>query len=330
MRIIGIEEHYQPQMMGKIRLDWAEKTERPEMMDMDLMIQNVFPRLASPVEAFRLPEMDAIGMDMQVLSSGSPSVQAIDNAEEAVNVAKQCNDFLAEAVQKYPERFQAFATLPLADPKASAAELERCVKEYGFCGAMIQGHQYFHYLDEEIFYPLWEKACELNVPLSLHVLDTLPQGMRMFDGCYELCGPIWSWNMEAATHVMRLIINGIFDRYPDAQFIAGHMGEGLPYYLGRMDEGYETGKAHQVKALKKKPSEYFKSNIYITTSGKYHPAAMRCAIDSVGADRIFFATDYPFVSLKDSFDCFEACKDLTEEEKELICHKNAERVLGIK
>ena len=330
MRIIGIEEHYQPQFMGKIRLDWAAKTERPEMMDMDLMIKNVFPRLASPVEAFRLPEMDEIGMDMQVLSSGSPSVQALDDPKEAIDAAIKSNDFLAEAVNKYPDRFQAFATLPLADPEASAKELERCVKELGFVGAMVQGHQYFHYLDEEMFYPLWEKVCELNVPISLHVQDTLPQGMRMFDGCYELCGPIWSWNIEAATHTMRLVINGIFDRFPEAQFIAGHMGEGLPYYLGRMDEGYETGRAHLDKALKKHPSEYFKSNIYITTSGKYHPAAMRCAIDSVGADRIFFATDYPFVSLRDSFDCFEACKDLSEEEKELICHKNAERVFGIK
>lgn len=330
MRFIGIEEHYQPQTMGKIRMEWANRTHRPEMMDMDLMIKNVFPRLASPPEAFRLPEMDEIGMDMQVLSSGSPSVQAIDDPEEAVKVARESNDFLAEAVQKYPERFRAFAALPLADPAGAAEELERCVKEHGFVGGMVQGHQYFHYLDEEIYYPLWEKVCELKVPISLHVLDTLPDGMRMFDGCEELCGPIWSWNMEAATHVMRLIINGIFDRFPEALFIAGHMGEGLPYYLGRMDEGYETGKAHQVKPLKKNPSEYFKSNIYITTSGKYHPAAMRCAIDAMGADRIFFATDYPFVSLKDSFDCFAACTDLTEEEKELICHKNAERVLNIK
>lgn len=330
LRIIGIEEHYQPQMMGPIRMEWAKQTNRPEMMDMDLMIKNVFPRLSSPVEAFRLPEMNAMGMDMQVLSSGSPSVQAIDAPAEAVRIARESNDFLAEAVHKYPDHFQAFAALPLADPKGSAEELERCVKELGFCGAIIQGHQFFHYLDEEIYYPLWEKACELNVPISLHVIDTLPEGMLMLNGCEELCGPIWTWNMEAATHVMRMVINGIFDRFPEAQFIAGHMGEGLPYYLGRMDEGYETGRAHLTKTLKKNPSEYFKSNIYITTSGKYHPAAMRCAIDSVGADRIFFATDYPFVSLEDSFACFNACKDLTEEEKELICHKNAERVLGIK
>lgn len=329
MRIIGIEEHYQPPVVGKLRLEWAEKTERPEMMDMQMMIDNVFPRLSSPVEAFRLREMDEAGLSVQVLSSGSPSVQAVEDPVQAVAVAKECNDFIAAAMEKHPDRFGGFAALPLADPKAAAAELERCVKELGFCGGMVQGHQYFHYLDERIYDPLWEKACELNVPLSLHVLDTLPQGMRIYDDCWELCGPIWSWNMEAATHIMRLIINGVFDRFPTAQFIAGHMGEGLPYYLGRMDEGYDTGKAHLSKPLAKKPSEYFKSNIYMTTSGKYHPAAMRCAIDSMGADRIFFATDYPFLSLEESFACFAACTDLTEEEKELICHKNAERVLGI-
>lgn len=298
------------------------------MMDVSLMKKNVFPRLSSPVETFRLPEMDRNGMEMQVLSSGSPSVQAIDNPSEAVALARESNDLIADAMRKYPNRFSGFATLPLADPEASAKELERCVRELGFCGAMIQGHQYFRYLDDELYSPVWEMAQALDVPLSLHVIDTQPDGIRMLDGCHELMGPIWSWNFEAATHVMRLIINGVFDKFPKAKLIAGHMGEGLPYMLGRMDEGYETGMAHVTKPLQKMPSEYFKSNIYITTSGKYQPSAMRCAIDAVGADRIFFATDYPFVSLEDAFKCIGAC-DLTEEEKALIFHKNAENVLGL-
>ncbi|HIZ07334.1 MAG TPA: amidohydrolase family protein [Candidatus Eubacterium avistercoris] len=328
MRIIGIEEHYQLPVMGKIRMEWAEKTNRPEMLDMELMKENVFPRLTSPVEIFRLPEMDAIGMHMQVLSSGSPSVQALDNPADAVWLAKESNNLLAEAKRKYPSRFSGFATLPLADPTAAAKELERCVTELGFCGAMIQGHQNFHFLDEEIFFPIWETAQSLNVPLSLHVIDTQPAGMRIINGCQELMGPIWTWNFETATHVMRLIINGIFDKFSKVKFIVGHMGEGLPYMLGRIDEGYETGIAHLKKPLRKKPSEYFKSNIYITTSGKYHPSAMRCAIDAVGADRILFATDYPFVSLSDAFSCIKSCF-LSPEEQELIFHKNAESVLGI-
>lgn len=328
MKYIGIEEHYQPPFLGKIRQKWAGQTGRPEMMDMELMMRNVFPRLSSPVEQFRIPEMDAMGMDIQILSCGSPSVQAVEDPAESVEAAIACNDFIAKAIEDHPDRFLGFASLPLADPDASTRELRRCVCELGFKGAMIQGHQYFRYLDEEIYAPVWETAQELKVPLSLHVLDTLPQGMRMFDNMYELCGPIWSWNIEAATHVMRLVIGGIFDRYPNVQFIAGHMGEGLPYFLGRMDEGYDTGMAHITKALKKHPSEYFRSNIYITTSGKYQPSAMHCAIEAVGPDRILFATDYPFVSLEDSFACLEACR-LREEELEMICHKNAERLFHI-
>ncbi|MBR3402603.1 MAG: amidohydrolase [Parasporobacterium sp.] len=329
MKYIGIEEHYQPPFLGGVRMEWAQKTERPEMMDMELMIKNVFPRLSSPVEKFRLPEMDAVGLDIQILSSGAPSVQAIDDPVRAVEAARESNDFIAQAVKEHPDRFYGFAALPLADPAAAAEELRRCVLDLGFKGAMIQGHQYFRFLDDQIFDPVWEAAQELKVPLSLHVLDTLPQGMRMFDGMYELCGPIWSWNIEAATHVMRLILSGTFDRFPEVQFIAGHMGEGLPYYMGRMDEGYETGMAHLTKPLKKqRPSEYFRSNIYITTSGKYHPPAMRCAIEAIGADRILFATDYPFVSLKDAFACLNAC-NLPEEELELICHKNAERLFRL-
>lgn len=328
MRIIGIEEHYQPSSMGNVRLEWAKETKRPDMMDLDMMKQNVFPRLSSPVEAFRLPEMDAAGMEMQVLSSGSPSVQAVADPAKAVALAQESNDLIAEAMRKYPKRFSGFAALPLADPKAAARELTRCVTKLNFCGAMIQGHQDFHYLDEDIFAPVWETAQALDVPLSLHVIDTQPEGMRMLTGCPELMGPIWTWNFEGATHVMRLILNGLFDRYPRAKLIVGHMGEGLPYLLGRIDEGYETGLAHVNKPLQKMPSEYFKSNLYITTSGKYHPAAMRCAIDAVGADRIFFATDYPFLSLSDAFCCIEACH-LSGEEKELIFHKNAERVFGI-
>ena len=328
MKLIGIEEHYQMPSMGNIRLEWSKRTKRPEMMDLDLLLKHVFPRLSSPVEVFRLPEMDSVGMDMQVLSSGAPSVQAIEDPVEAVALARECNDFLADAVKRYPKRFSGFATLPLADPEAAARELERCVQQHGFCGAMIQGHQDFCYLDNPIFTPVLEAAQFLDVPVSLHVIDTQPDGLRMLNGCPELMGPIWSWNTEAATHVMRMVINGVFDRFPKLQLITGHMGEGLPYMLGRMDEGYETGMAHITKPLQKKPSEYFKSNLFITTSGKYQPTAMRCAIDAIGADRILFATDYPFLSLEASLSCINACL-LTEEEQELIFYKNAERVLKL-
>lgn len=328
MKKIAIEEHFQLPQLGQIRAEWSDRTGRPDMMDFEMMKKDVFPRLSSPVESFRLPDMDKNGIDIQILSSGSPGIQAISDIDYAVSLARECNDFLADTVRSYPNRFRAFAHLPLQSPKAAAKELERCILKLGFCGAMIQGHQNFHYLDEPQFYPIWEAAEALNVPLSLHVLDTQPKGMKIYDGCYELLGPIWSWNIESATHVMRLIVNGIFDHFPNAQFIVGHMGEGLPYYLGRMDEGYITGVAHINKKPLRLPSSYFRSNIYITTSGKYHPAAMRCAIDSIGAERILFACDYPFLSIEDSISCLDACT-LTEEELALICHKNAEKILHI-
>lgn len=313
--------------VNALRADWAKRENAPDGIDMDFFKNEVIPKLAAPLDTARIPAMDAAGITMQVLSSGSPGTHACTSGPQAVALAREMNDQLHDVMVRFPDRFGGFCALPTQDPEAAAKELERC-KALGFCGAMIQGRTDGKYLDDPRFYPIWEAAQALDMPISLHVLDTNVSDMRIFEGCYSLLGPGWSWNLEAATHVMRIIMNGIFERYPRAQLICGHMGEGLPYYFGRMDEGYITFSGHLEGKLTRLPSTYFKTNVYITTSGRYYPPAMRCAVDAMGADRVLFACDYPFVTMEDGVALLEAC-DLTQEEKELICYKNAQRLLGV-
>lgn len=327
MRRIAIEEVYNYPQNKDIRISWCKRENMPDMMDKEQFLNKIIPQQSAPLDTFRIPEMDKAGISMQVLSSGSPGVQGCFTAQEAVPLAVEMNDMLADEIKKYPDRFNGFCAVPTQDPEAAAREMERC-KKLGFCGAMIQGRTNGLYMDNEIFYPVWEAAQELDMPISFHVLDTNVDNMRIFEGCYGLLGPGWSWNLEAATHVLRVVINGVFERYPGVQLICGHMGEGLPYYLGRIDEGFMSFSGHLEGKINRLPSEFFKTNIYISTSGKYYPPAMKCAVEAMGADRILFAEDYPFISMKEGIELLEACS-LTEEEKELIYHLNAERVLHV-
>lgn len=327
MKRIALEEAMFYPQVNALRADWSKRENAPDGVDMDFLMNVVGPALAAPLDTVRLPAMDKAGITMQVLSSGSPGTHACTSGPQAVALAREMNDQLADVMRRFPDRFGGFCALPTQDPEAAAQELSRC-KALGFQGAMVQGRTDGKYLDDERFFPIWEAAEALDMPISLHVLDTSVSDMRIFDGCYSLLGPGWSWNLEAATHVMRIIMNGIFERYPKAQLICGHMGEGLPYYFGRMDEGYMTFSGHLEGKLTRLPSTYFTTNVYITTSGRYHPPAMRCAIDSMGIDRVLFACDYPFVSMEDGVKLVEAC-GLTPEEEEKIFHLNAERLLKI-
>lgn len=328
MKRIAIEEAMFYPQINALRADWAKRENAPDCIDKDFLINEVGRQLAAPLDSFRIPQMDAAGIAMQVLSSGSPGVHACADADQAVALAREMNDQIHDVMQRFPDRFGGFCALPTQDPDAAAKEMERC-KALGFHGAMVQGRTEGKYLDDPRFYPIWEAAEALHFPISLHVLDTNVGDMRIFEGCYSLLGPGWSWNLEAATHVMRIVMNGIFERYPKAELICGHMGEGLPYYFGRMDEGYMTFSGHMEGKLTRLPSTYFTTNVYITTSGRYHPPAMRCAIDAMGIDRILFACDYPFVPMEDGVRMVEDCR-LTQEEEEKIFHLNAERVLGIR
>ncbi len=327
MRVIALEEAFGYPQLKRVRMDMSQRENVPDMIDMDYFINEVLPKQNAPLDTVRIPEMDKAGISMQILSSGSPGVQGCSDAKEAVSLAREMNDMMYEVIRDHPDRFGGFCALPTQDPEKAAEELERCVK-LGFCGAMIQGRTNRIYMDDERFYPIWEAAEALDVPISLHVEDTNVDDIRILEGCYSLLGPGWSWNFESATHVLRIVMNGIFERFPKAKLICGHMGEGLPYYLGRIDEGFQCYCGHKEGKLSRLPSEYFKTNIYITTSGKYYPPAMRCAVDAMGKERVLFACDYPFVGMREGIQLLENC-DLSESEKEHIYHINAEKLLKL-
>jgi 2,3-dihydroxybenzoate decarboxylase len=283
------------------------------------------PRLRD-FEQTRLPLMDESGITMQVLSTSSPGVQGLADAAGAIAVARKINDDQAGIIRKYPGRFAGLAAMPTQDPKAAADELERAVTQLGFKGAMILGHTNGEYLDHEKFWIIWERAEALGVPIYLHPAEPLVDQIKIYDGRPEFMGPAWSWGVETGTHALRIIGAGVFDAFPKTTLILGHMGEMLPYMTVRIDEGYEM--TFHKKKLNKLPSDYIRENIMITTSGKYSAGALLCALRELGADRILFAGDYPWVTPKEAVELIERVP-MSETDKEKIYHGNAERLFKL-
>ncbi|MEV0184742.1 amidohydrolase family protein [Streptomyces sp. NPDC050625] len=274
----------------------------------------------------RLPLMDEHGIDMQVLSLTVPGVQGLTDPAEAVAEARHANDFLGHVIARHPDRFQGFAAVPLQDPEAAAAELDRAVDELGFSGALVNDHTNGHYYDEPRYDVFWAKVEELNVPLYLHPGAPPTDSWNVLAGRPELVGPLWSWGAETAGHALRLVLGGVFDRHPRARLILGHMGEGLPFQLARLDSRYAC---QSERPLLRAPSAYFGDNVHITVSGVWSHAALTGAIAAIGADAVMFAVDYPYESTADAVE-FLRSAPISAEDREKIAHLNAERLLGIK
>ena len=239
--------------------------------------------------------------------------------------ARQANDFLAGEIQKHPKRYAGFAHLPLQDAQAAAAELERCVKELGFKGALINGHTNGVYLDDSSMWSFWDCVDELDVPVYLHPASSF-DAPHMYHGYPELVGPTWGWTVETATHALRLIVSGLFDRLPGLKIILGHMGEALPFMLWRLDSRWQI--SVPTVPLKKMPSQYIKDNFIVTTSGVCDNPPLLCTIDALGEDNVLFSADYPFedtlVAAK-----FIDTAPVSEQVREKICYRNAERILKL-
>ncbi len=274
----------------------------------------------------RIADMDRFGVDMQVLILAAPGVESEKDVATAVAKAKRTNDMIAEVTHRFPRRFAAFACLPIQDPHAAADELERCVKELGLKGAFINGHTHGHYLDEGQFFPLWERVEALDVPLYLHPTMSY-QPWDLTEGYPELSRAAWGWSAETGAHALRIVAGGVFDRFPKARLILGHMGETIPFYLWRIDSRMRDGLSK--RGLKKhRPSEYIRENIVITTSGVCDNGPLICAIGAMGLSSVMFAVDYPYE------DDAAASKWLAEiplpqEQVEAIAHGNAERLLKL-
>lgn len=274
------------------------------------------------LDAIRLGEMDAAGVTMQVISNSS--YQFLTDAAKATDLAKVNNEILAEAVVKHPTRFAGMAALPTQDPKAAVAELERAVTKLKLRGAMIEGQDHVHweFLDSQAFRPLWECAASLEVPLYLHPNIPNSESVKLLEGHAEVQNLMWAGAIYTGTQVLRIIGSGVFDEFPKAKLILGHLGELLPYWLGRLDEGARAWK------VKKPPSAYIKENIFISTSGHYHPEALTCAINAIGSDHILFATDFAAVNGDLAVQFFERTP-MSDEDRERIYHLNAERLFKL-
>lgn len=272
----------------------------------------------------RLEEMDAQGVDMQVLSLTSPGIQALTDADEAIATARQANDIVAEVVRSHPTRFAAFAALPCQDPDAAVAELERAVRDLGLCGALVNGHTHGTYLDDPRHLGLWELAESLDVPIYIHPNDA-PEPVAACAG-YPMDRATWGWGFETGSHALRVIMGGIFDRFPNATVMLGHMGELLPFNLTRLDDRYDFYVADP--PLAHRPSHYVRHNLLVTTSGVNDAAALACTLQVLGAERILFAVDYPY-QRNDEAVAFIDSVPMRDSDRELICHGNAERVLRL-
>lgn len=237
----------------------------------------------------RLGAMDAAGVKLAVLSLSGPGVQVERDTSLAVTRARKANDLLAGEVQRRPDRYAGFAHLAMQDPAAAADELERCVRELAFVGAMINGHTNGIYLDDPRHDPFWERMQALDAPLYLHPDDSFKKPY-VLAGCDELLKPVWEWTIETSSHFLRLIFAGVFDRYPRLKIILGHMGETLPYMLWRLDS--RAALIADKRPLKLKPSDYLKRNLFVTTSGQCDDVPLIAALSSLGEDHVMFSVDY--------------------------------------
>jgi 2,3-dihydroxybenzoate decarboxylase len=277
---------------------------------------------------YRLPEMDKHGIDMQVLSLTAPGVQMQPDPQIAAADARAANDFLATVISEHPGRFQGLAAIALQDPGGASAELRRAVEELGLCGALVNDHTLGHYLDEPQYAPFWETLQDLGVPLYIHPNPVPSDEWKVLRGYPGLDHGTWSWNHRTGGHALRLIFGGVFDRFPGARIILGHMGEFVPAQLFRIDIRYRDLDPTRQQQLKKLPSEYFGSNIAITTSGVFSHSALVDAIATIGIDNVMFSIDYPYESTGQAAE-FMRTAPLAPADRERVAHGNAERILRL-
>ena len=275
--------------------------------------------------ALRLKEMDEAGIDVQVISHGAPSTQKLP-LEIAATLTAQVNDRLAKVCAANPKRFAGFAALPTADPIAAADELERAVTKLGFKGAMLHGMSNGEFLDHKKFWPIYERAEKLDVPIYFH--PALPNAAvtEIYYQDYAkdfplVVRPAWGFTVETATLAIRLVLSGVFDKHPKLKIILGHFGETLPFLVWRIDAS--------LKRPGQKPMSFrdiFCGNIYVTTSGFFSNPALMCCVMEMGVDHILFAVDWPFVMNTPATEWMQEVP-LSDEDRVKILSGNAKRLL---
>jgi uncharacterized protein len=290
--------------------------------------EKIFEQLQD-VGGGRMAEMDAAGIDMQVLSLNAPGVEQADAAEQVV-IARESNDFLVDVMKKNPTRFAAFASLPIAAPEQAADELDRRVRQQGFKGTLINGHTRGRYLDDKFFWPILECAEALNVPIYLHptvppkqVADALYGGFSpTVSAVFSAAG--WGWHIETAVHLIRMILGGVFDRYPKLQVVVGHLGEGIPFMLPRLNKNLPV----EMTKLARPLGAYLRENVHYTFAGFNFPATFLDLLLEVGVERIMFSVDHPYGSMAEAR-AFLDHIPVSAADLERIAHGNAERLFNL-
>jgi predicted TIM-barrel fold metal-dependent hydrolase len=321
MRTITLEEHFATpeflrataQLQSAARVDFVRPVES-KLLDLG---------------QGRIADMDAAGIDLQVLSLTWAGLDKLDGAI-ATGLAHDANDRLAAAVREHPKRFAGFAALALQEPEKAAAEFERCVRQLGFKGALVHGTTRGVFLDDPQFTPLFETAQALDVPIYLHPAPPPKPVQEAYYGGlpgqlgFFLATAAWGWHAEAGMHSLRLIVSGLFDRFPKLKLIIGHMGEDLPFSIARA----EAVLSGVTKHLQRRVGEYFLQHFHITTSGYFTLPPFQCAMEVVGADRILFSVDYPY-SPNTVGRNFLNSLTISPEEISKISGGNAERLLKL-
>jgi len=308
MAVIAIEEHFTSPELRKL----IAPREGPIQTMLDTMSTRI------------IKDLDAAGIDIAVLSENNPAAHNLD-PEISVKMAKASNDFLHATIQANPKRFKGFVALPLPDPKAAADELERGVTKLGLLGAMIMGTSKGQFIDDKKFWPVFERAAKLDVPVYIHPSPVKPALVEAFfkEHGAALQGSPLGFGLETLTHSFRLITSGLFDQYPTLKIVVGHLGETAPFTLWRTEYNLE-----KVMKLTKKFSDYYKTHFWLTTSGAFSNSALACAVAEMGIERIMFAIDWPYVDAALGTKWLNAAP-ISDKDRALIFEGNAKKLLKI-
>jgi len=318
---IAIEEHFLPPGRPDLLSNpgWPAEAWQPVL---DALLDTGEGRLAM---------MDECGVAHAVLSLASDGIQNIVDPLLAAATAQEANDALFDVIAAHPDRYSGFAALPMQDAAAARDELDRAVTELGLKGALVNGYSNLGDLDTALYYddraydPLWERMTALDVPLYLHPRNPLPDQRRIYEGCPELLGATWAFGAETAVHALRMIVSGVFDRFPTLTVILGHLGETLPFAIRRLEQRI----AHMPNLRMERPaSQYLRDNFWLTTSGNYHTPSVVGILLELGVERLVFAADYPFEAMHDGTDWMDALS-VSDRDRTLIGRENVRRLLKL-
>jgi predicted TIM-barrel fold metal-dependent hydrolase len=318
---------------GKIALE--EHFVLAETIDTSYAVRDLPPATRNRIldlGSGRIANMDRGGLDICILSLTAPGVQGIPQVKEAIARARRTNDYLADNIAKNPKRLKGFATLPLQDPEAAAQELTRCVRDLGFCGALVNGFSQVGEGDSAVYYdlpqyrPFWATVQELDVPFYLHPRDPLSARQQCYEGYRWLAGSPWGFAVETSIHALRLMASGLFDEYPKLKVIVGHLGEGLSFGIWRVDNRIRRGSG--TPKAKLPMSQYLRENFYITTSGNFRTQALTNVILEVGADRVLYSVDYPYEDVVEAREWFDEAS-ISEIDRSKIARANAQKLFRL-